>query len=94
MIFLWRTTKALPKRGRIGVFNRSHYEELLITRVHPNILKSQRMPYVNLDTVCQERYESINDLEKHLVKNGTLIIKFWWNVSKKRAKKTIYVTVR
>ena len=84
--FLWRTTKALPQRGRIGIFNRSHYEEVLIARVHPNILASQRLPGVNLDTVWQGRYESINDMEQHLAKNGTIVIKFWLNVSKEEQK--------
>jgi len=84
--FLWRTTKALPERGLIGIFNRSHYEEVLIARVHPNILVSQRLPEVNLDTVWQGRYESINDMEQHLAKNGTVVIKFWLNVSKEEQK--------
>ncbi len=84
--FLWRTTKALPERGRIGIFNRSHYEEVLIARVHPNILVSQRLPKVNIETVWQERYESINDMEQHLAKNGTVVIKFWLNVSKEEQK--------
>ena len=78
--FLCRTTKALPQRWRIGIFNRSHYEEVLIARVHPNILASQRLLGVNLDTVWQSRYESINDMEQHLAKNGTVVIKFWLNV--------------
>ena len=84
--FLWRTTKALPERGRIGIFNRSHYEEVLVARVHPNILVSQRLPKVNIETVWQERYESINDMEQHLAKNGTVVIKFWLNVSKEEQK--------
>jgi PPK2 family polyphosphate:nucleotide phosphotransferase len=84
--FLWRTTKALPQRGRIGIFNRSHYEEVLVARVHPNILVSQCLPHVNMDTVWQGRYESINDMEQHLAKNGTVVIKFWLNVSKEEQK--------
>ena len=82
--FLWRTTLALPERGRIGVFNRSHYEEVLVVRVHPEYLKGQRLHNLpaKLDTVWQQRYESIRDWETHLARNGTTIIKFWLNVSK------------
>ena len=78
--FLWRTTKALPQRGRIGVFNRSHYEEVLVVRVHPEFLDGQRLPKVTPE-IWTERYESINEYEKHLARNGTVIIKFWLNVS-------------
>lgn len=85
--FLWRTTRALPERGRIGIFNRSHYEEVLVVRVHPGILKSQRLPdSVNYDSVWEERYESIRDFEKHIARNGTVILKFWLNVSKQVQK--------
>ena len=82
--FLWRTTLALPERGRIGVFNRSYYEEVLAVRVHPEFLKNQRLHNLppKLDTLWQQRYESIRDYEKHLARNGTVIIKFWLNVSK------------
>lgn len=82
--FLWRTTLALPERGRIGVFNRSHYEEVLVVRVHPEYLKSQRLHNLppKLETLWAQRYESIRDFEKHLAQNGTTIIKFWLNVSK------------
>jgi len=82
--FLWRTSLALPERGRIGVFNRSHYEEVLVVRVHPEYLRNQRLHDLpaKLDTLWQERYESIRDYEKHLARNGTTIIKFWLNVSK------------
>ena len=76
--FLWRTTQCLPERGRIGIFNRSYYEEVLIVRVHPEILRAQRLPDDLLDekTVWQERYRSIVDLEHHLHRNGTRVIKF------------------
>lgn len=85
--FLWRTNKRLPERGRIGVFNRSYYEEVLVVRVHPSILESQQLPgYGPLAGVWEERYESILDLEKHLVRNGTIILKFWLNVSKEEQK--------
>jgi PPK2 family polyphosphate:nucleotide phosphotransferase len=80
--FLWRTAKSLPQRGRIGVFNRSYYEEVLVVRVHPEYLGGQKLPYkVELDDLWQERFESIRDHEKHLARNGTVILKFWLNVS-------------
>jgi PPK2 family polyphosphate:nucleotide phosphotransferase len=86
--FLWRTSKALPERGRIGIFNRSHYEEVLIVRVHPEMLDYQQLPdAVNRETIWQERFESIRDQEKHLARNGTVILKFWLNVSKKEQRK-------
>ena len=85
--FLWRTNKCLPERGRIGIFNRSYYEEVLVVRVHPSILEHQNLPDdFNLNTIWQERYESIRDLEKHLARNGTVIIKFWLNVSRDEQK--------
>ena len=82
--FLWRTTQRLPERGRIGIFNRSYYEEVLVIRVHPEYLKYQRLPHVpeNLDDLWETRYKSIRDHEKHLADNGTIILKFWLNVSK------------
>lgn len=85
--FLWRTNCSLPERGRIGIFNRSHYEEVLVVRVHPEILDSQRLPdRQDLATLWQQRYESIRDFEKHLARNGTVIVKFWLNVSKEEQK--------
>jgi PPK2 family polyphosphate:nucleotide phosphotransferase len=82
--FLWRTTCRLPERGRIGVFNRSYYEEVLIVRVHPEILKSQGLPDDLLDekTIWKERFRSIVDMEDHLHRNGTRIIKVFLNLSK------------
>ena len=82
--FLWRTTRCLPERGRIGIFNRSYYEEVLIVRVHPEILRSQRLPDELPDgrTIWQDRYRSIVDLEEHLHRNGTRIIKFFLHLSK------------
>lgn len=82
--FLWRTTKRLPERGRIGVFNRSYYEEVLVVRVHPGILDGQKLPHRPdaLEQVWQERFESIQDFEKHMARNGTVIVKFWLNVSR------------
>jgi len=86
--FLWRTSCAMPERGRIGIFNRSQYEEVLVVRVHPEILDYQQLPDpFNKDTVWQERLESIRDQEKHLARNGTVILKFWLNVSREEQKR-------
>ena len=87
--FLWRTTRCLPERGRIGIFNRSYYEEVLIVRVHPEILAAQNLPEEALEdeNVWKHRYRSINDLEKHLHRNGTRIIKFFLHVSKEEQRK-------
>ncbi len=79
--FLWRIARRLPERGRIGVFNRSHYEEVLVVRVHPEFLERQRLPRYELDAIWAERYESIRTFEKHLADNGTIIVKFFLNVS-------------
>jgi PPK2 family polyphosphate:nucleotide phosphotransferase len=82
--FLWRTTRRLPERGRIGIFNRSYYEEVLVVRVHPKILRAQGLPDDLLDekNIWKERYRSIVDLEEHLHRNGTRIIKFFLHLSK------------
>ncbi|MEJ2652630.1 MAG: polyphosphate kinase 2 family protein [Gammaproteobacteria bacterium] len=87
--FLWRTSQCLPEHGRIGIFNRSYYEEVLIVRVHPDILRSQRLPdgLVDNKTIWKERYRSIVDLEKHLYRNGTRIIKFFLHLSEKEQRK-------
>ena len=86
--YLWRTAKSLPQRGRIGIFNRSYYEEVLVVRVHPEYLASQKLPYrVALDELWQQRYESIRDHEKHLARNGTVVLKFWLNVSREEQRK-------
>ena len=80
--FLWRTSLCLPQRGRIGVFNRSYYEEVLVVRVHPAILQAQKLPDLPAPArLWRERLESIRDYEKHLARNGTVVIKFWLNVS-------------
>lgn len=85
--FLWRTNKALPERGRIGIFNRSYYEEVLVVRVHPKILNSQKLPgNIDPETIWEQRFHSIREFEKHAYENGTLIIKFWLNVSKDEQK--------
>ena len=86
--FLWRTSCRLPERGRIGIFNRSQYEEVLVVRVHPKILASQKLPgEVNLETIWDERLTSIRQQEEHLARNGTVILKFWLNVSRDEQKK-------
>lgn len=86
--FLWRCNLALPERGRIGIFNRSHYEEVLIVRVHPGILESQKLPAMPAnDALWQQRYESIRNFEEHIARNGTIIVKFWLNVSKEEQKR-------
>ena len=85
--FLWRTAVRLPERGRIGIFNRSYYEEVLVVRVHPGILDSQRLPFEQpLEDIWPQRYESIRDHEKHLACNGTVIVKFWLNVSREQQR--------
>jgi len=87
--FLWRTTRDLPERGRIGIFNRSYYEEVLIARVHPEILRSEGLPDSLLaeQAVWHNRYRSIVDLERHLHANGTRIIKFFLHLSKEEQRK-------
>ena len=87
--FLWRTTRNLPERGRIGIFNRSYYEEALIVRVHPEILRSEAIPDLprHDEDFWRERYRSINQLERHLHANGTRIVKFFLHISKEEQRK-------
>ena len=87
--FLWRTSRCLPERGRIGIFNRSYYEEVLVVRVHPEYLSSQRLPAlpVDLNELWQQRYAAIRAHEKHLANAGTVVLKFWLNVSYQEQKK-------
>ena len=87
--FLWRATRELPERGRIGIFNRSYYEEVLIARVHPEILRGEGLPIAPSDenAVWDGRYRSIVDLERHLCSNGTRIIKFYLHLSKEEQRK-------
>ena len=87
--FLWRTSRRLPERGRIGIFNRSYYEEVLIVRVHPEILLSQGLSEELRDekTIWKERYRSIVDMEEHLHRNGARIIKFFLHLSKAEQRK-------
>ena len=85
--FLWRCMKKLPERGRIGIFNRSYYEEVLIVRVHPDLLEAQRIPDVHADDqTWHDRFDDINAFEKHLARNGTKIVKIFLHVSKKEQK--------
>lgn len=85
--YLWRVHKCLPERGRIGIFNRSYYEEVLIPRVHPELLTAQHLPNIDLDNIWQQRFREINDFERYLTNNGTVIIKFFLHVSKAEQKK-------
>ena len=84
-----RTTQALPERGRIGIFNRSYYEEVLIVRVHPEILRGQRLPPKSCEetTIWNERYRSIVGLENHLHRSGTRIVKFFLHMSEEEQRK-------
>lgn len=86
--FLWRSARALPERGRLGVHNRSHYEEVIITRVHPEILSRQRVPiWPPPADLWPQRFRQINDWERHLHENGTLVVKFFLNVSRDEQRK-------
>ena len=86
--FLWRIAKALPERGRIGIFNRSHYEEVLVARVHPDILARQRLPNALMSKdIWEERFKSIREFERHLARSGTLVLKFFLHVSKEEQRK-------
>ena len=85
--FLWRTNRHLPEHGRIGIFNRSYYEEVLVVRVHPEILRSQGLELRHEKTVWKERYRSILDLEQHLHRNGTRIVKIFLHLSKEEQRK-------
>ena len=85
--FLHRVSERLPERGKIGIFNRSHYEEVLVVRVHPEFLAAQNLPSADLKHIWKERFESIRNFERHLAANGTTIVKFWLNVSRKEQKK-------
>ena len=86
--FLWRCMVRLPERGKIGIFNRSYYEEVLVVKVHPEFLASQRIPDAKVNKEFWEgRYEDINNFEKHLSRNGTKIVKFFLNISKEEQRK-------
>ncbi len=87
--FLWRCVKVLPERGRIGIFNRSYYEEVLTVKVHPELVANQRIPDADptRNKFWKNRYESINDFERHLTRNGTRVVKFFLNVSRDEQKR-------
>ena len=86
--FMWRYARALPERGRIGIFNRSYYEEVLVVKVHPKLVDAQRIPDAKVnDKFWQSRYEDINHFERHLTQNGTVILKFFLNISKDEQRK-------
>ena len=86
--YLWRTMKCLPERGHIGIFNRSYYKEVLVVRVHPQLLESQKLPKPLVTKhVWQERFEDINNFERYLTRNGIAVVKFFLHVSKKEQKR-------
>ncbi len=85
--YLWRCTKRLPERGRIGIFNRSYYEEVLVVRVHPELLEKQHPSFKASSKLWQQRFEEMNNFEKYLTQNGTTVIKFFLNVSKEEQKR-------
>jgi PPK2 family polyphosphate:nucleotide phosphotransferase len=89
--FLWRTYRELPERGHIGIFNRSYYEEVLVVRVHPELLKPERLPGLTRPdkSFWKHRFDSINHVERHLVRNGTVILKFFLHVSKEEQEKRL-----
>ncbi|HLK71403.1 MAG TPA: ADP-polyphosphate phosphotransferase [Steroidobacteraceae bacterium] len=89
--FLWRTTRVLPERGHIGIFNRSYYEEVLVVRVHPELLAAENLPPAVGDVkhFWQQRYHSINDLERHLHTNGTHVVKFFLHLSREEQRKRL-----
>ena len=86
--YLWRTHKLVPERGKIGIFNRSYYEEALVVRVHPEVLQREKLPSSEVTKkIWEERFEDINAFEKYLVRNGILVLKFFLHLSKKEQKK-------
>jgi PPK2 family polyphosphate:nucleotide phosphotransferase len=86
--YLWRTAKRLPERGRIGIFNRSYYEEVLVVRVHPELFSKEHLPPIGKEqSIWKRRFEEINNFERYLTNNGIVILKFFLNVSKKEQKK-------
>jgi PPK2 family polyphosphate:nucleotide phosphotransferase len=86
--FLWRCSNSLPERGRIGIFNRSHYEDVLVVKVHPELLAAQRLPHAKpTKELWEARYDDINQFERHLERNGTRILKFFLHISKEEQRK-------
>ncbi|MDT4898311.1 MAG: hypothetical protein QOH25_3388 [Acidobacteriota bacterium] len=85
--YLWRSAKSLPERGRIGIFNRSYYEEVLVVRVHPEILNAQQLPpEAKAGDIWQRRFEEINSFERYLTRNGIVVLKFFLNVSREKQR--------
>jgi PPK2 family polyphosphate:nucleotide phosphotransferase len=87
--FLWRYCKSVPPRGKIGIFNRSHYEDVLVVRVHPEWLERQKLPTQHGRTLWDHRYEEINEFERHLIRSGTVILKFFLHISRKEQKRRL-----
>jgi PPK2 family polyphosphate:nucleotide phosphotransferase len=87
--FLWRVTPHLPERGSVAIFNRSYYEEVLVVRVHPKLLAAQRLPEPPSETVWADRFRAIVDYERHLAEQGTVILKFWFNMSKEEQREQL-----
>lgn len=87
--FLWRTTAHLPERGSVAIFNRSYYEEVLVVRVHPKLLAAQKLPEPRSKTFWADRFRAIVDYERHLAEQGTVILKFWLNMSKDEQRKQL-----
>jgi PPK2 family polyphosphate:nucleotide phosphotransferase len=87
--FLWRTTLHLPQRGEIAIFNRSYYEEVLVVRVHPELLEAQQLPETSTPELWARRYRSIVEHERHLAEQGTVILKFWLNISQDEQRKRL-----
>jgi PPK2 family polyphosphate:nucleotide phosphotransferase len=92
--FLWRTTKALPERGRIGIFNRSYYEEVLVVRVHPQILEAQRLPpEMDRKRIWKHRFDDINNFEQYLFRNGIVVLKFFLHLSKAEQRRRLLARI-
>lgn len=86
--YLWRTSQHAPARGRIGIFNRSYYEEVLVVRVHPEVLANEKLPNALVtNDIWEERYEDISNFERYVTRNGIAVVKFFLNVSKKEQKR-------
>jgi PPK2 family polyphosphate:nucleotide phosphotransferase len=91
--YLWRSAKVLPQRGRIGIFNRSYYEELAVVRIHPALLEGEQLPRASGSHVWKERFEDIGAFERHLSRNGTLILKFFLHISKEEQRKRLLARI-
>lgn len=91
--YLWRSMRDLPERGRIGIFNRSYYEEVLVVRVHPEMLKPQRLPHADGEHIWKHRFDEINHFEKYLVRNGIAVLKIFLNLSKGEQKRRLLARI-